>query len=145
MEQDEVTRQIIGCCYDVHNALGPGFPERVYRVALGKSLCTLPLHVEEERVFRVVVEGEPVGDFRVDIVVEDQVILEIKSVIGSMPTVFAAQLLAYLRAAHMPVGLLVNFGNPSCHVKRLVSSKAVSKRYPRNHERNLRNHTKVPA
>lgn len=52
--------------------------------------------------------------------VKDGVIVEVKAVLGIMPKAFEAQLLSYLKAAQIPVGLLVNFGNPSCHVKRLV-------------------------
>ena len=133
MQKDPLTEQIIGCCFTVHNALGAGFPEKVYRNALVASLRDAGLRVEPERSFKVLFEGVEVGEFRVDLLVEDQVILEIKAVIGRMPNVFGAQLVAYLKAAQKPVGLLVNFGNPSCEVKRLVLS-AKSIRNRRNHK-----------
>lgn len=131
---DRLTEQIIGCCFKVHNTLGPGFPERVYRNALVATLRATHLAVEQERRFQVRFEGVEVGEFRVDLLIEDRVILELKAVIGPMPNVFAAQLLAYLKAAKRPVGLLVNFGNPSCEVKRLVSS-AKSRQNLRDHGR----------
>jgi len=64
-----------------------------------------------------------VGEFHVDLLVNHRVIVEVKAVIGAMPNVFSAQLLAYLKAADMSVGLLVNFGNPSCQVKRLSAPR----------------------
>jgi len=88
---DELTEQIIGCCFQVHRVLGPGFPEKVYRSALVASLCAARLSVEEERRFTVRFEGVQVGDFRVDLLIGDRVILEVKAVIGSMPNVFGAQ------------------------------------------------------
>ena len=121
-QKDLVTEQVIGCCFKVHNSLGPGFPEKVYQSALAESLCSGHLSVERERRFSVMFESIQVGDFHVDLLVGNRVIIEIKAVIGMMPKVFTAQLLAYLKASGMPVGLLVNFGNPSCEVKRLVLS-----------------------
>ena len=121
-QRDQLTEQIIGCCFKVHNALGAGFPERVYQNALVMSLRESGLCVERERGFSVRFEHVDVGAFRVDLLVEDRVILEIKAVLGRMPAVFASQLLAYLKAAQKPVGLLVNFGNPSCDIKRMALS-----------------------
>ena len=122
MEQDQLTRQIIGCCFNVHRALGPGFPEKVYQSALAMSIRAAHLSVERERRFKVLFGEVPAGEFQVDILVEGRVVLEVKAVTGVMPKVFAAQLLAYLKAAELAVGLLVNFGNPSCQVKRVVLS-----------------------
>ena len=74
----------------------------------------------------VMFDGVQIGEFHVDLLIEGRVILEVKAVTGVMPKVFEAQLLAYLKAAKKPVGLLVNFGNPSCQVKRLALSSAKS-------------------
>lgn len=126
MENDQLTEKIIGCSFQVHQALGPGFPEKVYQSALAATLRGAKLVVEQERRFKVVFQDVEVGEFRVDLLVENRVIVEVKAVIGAMPNVFAAQLVAYLKAAEMPVGLLVNFGNSSCAVKRLVLSSAKS-------------------
>ena len=65
--------------------------------------------------------GQRVGNFRADLVVEDKVVVEIKSLTGKIPVIFEYQLLSYLRASGLHIGLLVNFGNKSCQVKRLVS------------------------
>ena len=125
-QNDEMTEQIIGCCFRVHTALGPGFPEKVYQAALTESLRASDLSVEEERSFKVLFEGTQVGTFRVDLLIENRVVVEVKAVTGMLPKVFAAQVLAYLKAADMPVGLLVNFGNASCQVKRISFSSAKS-------------------
>ena len=124
--QDPVTERIIGHCFRVHRTLGPGFPEKVYQAALFMELEKMRFQVQRERAYNVLFENEPVGQFHVDLLVDKSVIVEVKAVTGPMPTVFSAQLLAYLKAAQLPVGLLVNFGNPSCQVKRVVLSSAKS-------------------
>ena len=121
---DEVTRHIIGCCFKVHNALGPGFPEKVYQAAFAMALGEQGLTVERERRFAVYFDKRVVGEFHVDVLVEHCVIIEIKAVTGFMPKVFRAQVLAYLKAANISVGLLVNFGNSGCEVKRITYSAA---------------------
>jgi len=126
MQKDELTERIIGCCFQVHRELGAGFPEKIYQSALVASMKTAQLFVERESRFTVRFGDVSVGAFRVDLLIENRVIVEVKAVTGTMPSVFAAQLLAYLKAAGMPVGLLVNFGNPSCHVKRVVWSPVTS-------------------
>ena len=120
--RDPLTEKIIGCCFEVHRALGPGFPERVYQRALINSLAASQMSAEGERRFKVIFQGEPVGTFQVDLVVAGRVIVEVKAVTGLLPQVFGHQVLAYLKAAELPVGLLVNFGNSSCQVKRFAGS-----------------------
>lgn len=119
-QKDQLTKQVIGCCFTVHNSLGPGFPEKVYQSALAISLEESGLAVVWEHRFPVFFKGQLVGDFHADLLVEQRLIIEVKAVTGAMPRVFSAQLLAYLKAANVPVGLLVNFGNSSCELKRLV-------------------------
>lgn len=121
METVHITERIIGCCFKVHQELGPGFPESVYHSALVASMEGASLLVERERRFLVTFQGVVVGRFRVDVLVERNVVVEVKAVTGQMPKVFEAQLLAYLRATALPVGLLVNFGNRSCQVRRISS------------------------
>ncbi len=117
--QDQLTQRVIGCCFRVHRELGPGFPEKIYRSALALSLTKEGVAVEQERRFRVSFDGNIVGEFQLDLLVENRVVLEVKAVTGILPIVFRSQVLAYLKAAGLPVGLLVNFGNPSCQIKRL--------------------------
>lgn len=118
---NELTKRIIGCCFTVHRELRPGFPEQVYHRALELALQKAGLGFESGKRLRVSYQGAEVGEFRVDVLVEKQVLVEIKAVTGMLPKVFSSQVIAYLKAARLPVGLLVNFGNVSCQVRRFVS------------------------
>lgn len=120
MRNDPLTERVIGCCFSVHRELGPGFPERVYHKALEKALGGARIIYASQKLFRVSFRGTPVGSFQVDLLVEGRVVVEVKAVTGMMPKVFEAQVLAYLKAAKLPVALLVNFGNASCQVRRLA-------------------------
>ena len=118
-EHDALTEKIIGCCYKVHTALGPGFIEKIYAKALQYQLRKEGLSFVIEKNFDVYFENEFIGKFRCDLFVEGTVIVELKSVTGFMPKLFHSQLLSYLKASKVKTGLLINFGNPSCEVKRL--------------------------
>ena len=120
MVNDQLTERIIGCCFKVHKELGPGFPEKIYQCALQEALTEARVACASERSFEVIFQGTPVGSFKVDLLVEERVVIEVKAVVGILPKVFEAQVIAYLKAAQLHVGLLVNFGNRSCQVRRLV-------------------------
>ena len=119
--RDPLTEKIIAACYQVHNELGPGFVERIYLSALKAALKKLELKYEQEKEFGVSFQGEKVGKFRTDLVVEDKVIVELKALEGRMPKVFESQVISYLKASGLSVGLLVNFGNRSCEIRRLMN------------------------
>lgn len=118
-ENDVLTEKIIGCCFKVHSELGSGFVERIYANALHHQLAIENLSFVAEKEFNVSFKGQFVGKFRCDIFVENKVIVELKSVTGFIPKLFQTQLLSYLKASKVKTGLLINFGNPSCEVKRL--------------------------
>lgn len=118
-ERDILTEKIIACCFEVHNELGPGFPEKVYHNALKMALKDKELKSESEKEFTVYFKTKKVGNFRCDLLVNEAVIVELKSVTGIMPVLFRSQLISYLKAAKVKTGLLVNFGNKSCEVKRI--------------------------
>jgi len=118
----ELTEKIIGVFYDVYNELGHGFLESVYEEAMAIALGQAGLQVERQVPLKVIFRGEVVGDFRADVVVEGAVILELKAVSGIDPA-HEAQLLNYLRATEIEVGLLMNFG-PRPQFKRLVFENA---------------------
>lgn len=120
MGNDPLTERVIGCCFRVHSELGPGFPEKIYHTALKRALDQLGILNESERDFKVSFRGARVGSFKIDLLVEGRVVVEVKAVTGLVPKVFEAQVLAYLKAAQLPVGLLVNFGNTSCQIRRVV-------------------------
>lgn len=119
MEDDALTGKIIGCCFEVHRELGPGFIEKIYAKALQIQLKREGLNIEAEKEFSVYFQQQFVGKFRCDLLIQDQVIVELKSVTGYLPKIFHAQLLSYLKASKIKTGLLINFGNTSCEVKRL--------------------------
>ena len=120
--RDPLTEKIIAACYQVHNELGPGFVERIYLSALKVALKKFELNYEEEKEFGVSFQGERIGKFRTDLIIEDKVIVELKALEGRMPRIFESQVISYLKASGLNVGLLVNFGNRSCEIRRLMNS-----------------------
>jgi GxxExxY protein len=117
-EKDELTEKIIACCFKVHRELGPGFNEKVYHKALLILFEQDKIKADSEKEFKIIFESKNVGTFRCDFLIEEKVIVEIKSVTGIMPILFRQQVLSYLKASKTKTGLLVNFGNKSCDIKR---------------------------
>ena len=117
MELENLTQKIIGCAMTVHQALGPGFLESVYQNALLIELRHAGLQCEANSRIPVHYREENVGDFIADILVEHLVILELKSV-NDIHTAHEAQLVNYLHATGLEVGLLLNFGSPQLGIKR---------------------------
>jgi len=118
-QEDKVTEKIIGVCFDVHNRLGPGFPEKIYHNALKKTFKRDGIKFSSEKLYDVMFGEENIGKFKVDFLIENTVILEIKAINGKLPKVFEAQVISYLKAAGIRAGLLVNFGDISCKVRRI--------------------------
>jgi len=129
MQYEELTEKIIGCAYKVYNKLGYGFLESVYEKALMIELKIAGLRNENQKPIKVYYEDEIVGDFKADIVVEDTVIIEIKSVRRIIKE-FEVQLVNYLTATGKPVGLLLNFGEKKVDIKRKV--RTFKDKYPVN-------------
>jgi GxxExxY protein len=123
-ENDPLTERIISCCFKVHSELGPGFNEKVYHNSLIIMLGNEGLQHETEKRFPVMFQNKKVGQLIVDLLVENTVVLEVKAVTGYLPEVFKHQTISYLKATKLKVGLLVNFGNKSCKVKRFVNTSA---------------------
>jgi GxxExxY protein len=109
-EINRLTESIIGCAIEVHRHLGPGLLEGTYELALCVELADAGLRYERQLAVPVVYKGREIGEYRLDLVVENSVIVEIKSVQRHDP-VFEAQLLTYLRVTGKRVGLLINFNN----------------------------------
>ena len=121
MEQrDALTEKIISCCFKVHSKLGPGFSEKIYHNALKVVLEEAGLKYQTERQYTVYFEDKKVGSLKLDLIIEGKVIVEVKAVTGVMPQVFKHQILSYLKVSNLRVGLVVNFGNKSCQVKRFM-------------------------
>ena len=117
----EITEKIIGAAQKVHNTLGYGFLEKVYQNSLVIELRTLGFDVEVEQPIAVQYRDEIVGNYVADIVVDGKVILEIKAV-KELSEIHEVQLVNYLKATGIEVGLLINFGR-SVTVKRRVMDK----------------------
>lgn len=118
--KDKLTERIIGCCFKVHRELGPGFNEKIYHNALKLLFDQEALQYQTEKEFEVLYLNKRMGSVRADLVVENEVIVEIKSLAENIPALFEYQLLSYLKASKYHLGLLINFGNKSCQVKRVV-------------------------
>ena len=115
----ELTQRIIGAAYEVHNQLGYGFLESVYVKALVLELNRLNLEALTQVAIPVRYEGDEVGTFYADLLVEGAVICEIKAT-RDLVQEHEAQLLNYLKATGVRVGLLLNFGSSSVQVRRRV-------------------------
>jgi len=119
MEYKELTETIIGCAYRVYNKMGFGFLESVYQKCLIIELKKAGLDTESEKPISVYYDNEIVGEFIADIIVNDTIILELKSV-RRIIKAHEVQLVNYLVATGKPVGLILNFGERKVEVKRKV-------------------------
>ncbi|HTP95119.1 MAG TPA: GxxExxY protein [Burkholderiales bacterium] len=117
MEQEALTERIIGCAMAVHRALGPGFLETVYQNALVHDLRKAGHAVECEKRVRVIYDGAAVGDFIADMVVEGVVLIENKAV-QALSATHEVQLVNYLTATGIEIGLLLNFGAERLEFRR---------------------------
>ncbi len=121
MEHKDLTEQIIGCAYRVYNNLGFGFLESVYEKCLAIELEKAGLNFATQAPIKVFYDNKVVGDFVSDILVNDTIIVELKSVKKISPA-HEVQLVNYLAATGKPVGLLINFGEDKVEVKRKVKN-----------------------
>jgi len=117
-KHSDLTGKIIKCAQNIHNALGFGFLEKVYHNALLLELKKFGFEVESEKSICVYYQGQLVGEYCADIVVDQKVILEIKAV-KTINSAHEVQLVNYLKATGIEVGLLLNFGK-SLEVKRKI-------------------------
>lgn len=123
--RDSLTEQIIGCAYSVGNALGEGFLEKVYENALAHELEKTGLKVSRQEPIKVVYDGVVVGDYFADLVVDEEIIIELKAV-QNIDNSHLAQCINYLKATGKKLALLINFGNSRVQVKRVINTKQVS-------------------
>ena len=123
MTDNEITYQIRGAIYDVYKNLGPGLLESVYEEALAFEIQQRGLKVERQKQVPIIYKGNTLKtELRLDILVEDRVVVELKSV-EEMKSVFYKQLLTYLRLMNLHVGLLVNFNTDNIleSIERVVA------------------------
>ncbi len=119
MDLNDITYKVNGAIFEVNRILGPGFLEKVYENALLIELRERGLKAESQVAIKVVYKGEEVGEYFADILVEDEIILELKAV-QSLEKIHEAQILNYLKASGKKVGLLINFTHPKAAIKRFI-------------------------
>jgi GxxExxY protein len=117
---EPVTERIIGCVFRVANALGHGFVEKVYENALAHEMRKSGLGVVQQRGIVVFYDDVIVGEYTADLIVEDQVIVELK-VVGALGDLHVPQCRNYLRATGKPLCLLINFGRPKVEIRRIAA------------------------
>ncbi|PKD43511.1 GxxExxY protein [Rhodohalobacter barkolensis] len=122
LKHKELTGRIIGACMRVHSELGNGFPEVIYQRSLAIEFSHSNLEYDREISMALYYQGQNVGSRRVDFLVEDKILLELKAV-SEITSVHYAQILNYLKAYQLQIGLLVNFGEESLKFKRFINSK----------------------
>jgi GxxExxY protein len=122
---NNVTHEILSAAIEVHRTLGPGLLESIYLECLQLELAFRKLRFVVQRPFPIVYKGTQLhASYRLDLIVEDLVVVEVKSV-AALPPVHMAQVLTYMRLADCPLGLLINFNAPRLMdgVKRLINSR----------------------
>jgi GxxExxY protein len=125
--ENNLSRQVIGCAIEVSNTLGPGFFEKVYEKALCVELEKSGICFQCQRSVVVTYKGSLVGEYVTDIIVEEKLLLELKAV-STLCSEHEAQLMNYLKATGLSVGLLLNFGKPKLGIKRMVWNHNESKK-----------------
>jgi len=120
-ELNEITEKIIGCAIEVHKHLGPGLLETIYEKALCYELDENNVIYEKQIVAPVIYKGIILGEYRVDLVVEKEIIVELKAT-EKMNPVYEAQVLSYLKMTNKKLGLLINFNVPVLRsgIKRII-------------------------
>ena len=116
---EELSSKVIGAALAVHRELGPGFLESVYHNAMRVSLTHRAISFESQLPVDIAFEGVPVGRARIDLVIGRQIVLELKSV-DQLHDIHFVQLRSYLRAAHLHLGLLLNFNSPTLTIRRVI-------------------------
>lgn len=114
-----ITREVIGCAFEVGTELGIGYVEKVYENALVFEMRSRGLHVEQQAVLKVRYKGIVVGEFVADIVVEECVLIELKAQ-NAIVDAHVAQCVNYLKTTGFPVALILNFGTTRVQTKRVV-------------------------
>ena len=119
---NSISEKIIGCAFQVSNTLGTGFLEKVYQNALFIELVDSGLQVEKEKAITIHYKEKVVGEYFADLLINQQIIIEIKAV-QSLNEIHQAQLLNYLKATKLHLELLINFGTSKVQIKRMINDK----------------------
>jgi len=120
-ELNDLSNRIIGLAIGIHKKLGPGFQEKIYQEALLKEFKKGGMEYEKQKVIRVDYEGQSLGNQRIDLLVDEEIILEIKACTKIIP-IHRDQVISYLKAANKQLGLILNFGRSKLEIKRVVNN-----------------------
>jgi len=115
----DLSYQIMAAIFEVHKTLGPGFIESVYEKALMMEVTSRGMNVDVQKVFDFTYKGKKIGNHRLDLIVEDKIVVELKTVERFAPH-HTAQLLSYLKASGYRLGILVNFSKAKVEYRRVV-------------------------
>ena len=115
----ELSYRIIGCAQKVHRTLGPGFPEGVYHKALCYELMAAGVGFESEKAVKVFYDGKLCGEFRMELLVNNMIVVELKALAG-LADEHMAQALSYLKATGLRLAILINFGTVSLETRRVA-------------------------
>lgn len=115
----ELTKAVIGAALEVHSTLGPGFLESVYEAAMAIELSLLNIPFEYQKAIPVMYKGKKAKDFFCDMLIDGKILVELNAT-KSISNADESQILNYLKATGLRVGLLINFGEPSLKFKRFV-------------------------
>lgn len=126
LEHSEITGKVIGAAMLVHSTLGNGFQEVIYQRALAIEMAKCGLSFQREMEMSIFYDGQHIGTRRVDFLVEDKVMVELKA-LTMMEDVHLAQVINYLEAYQLSVGLLLNFGAKRLEYRRIINSERQSK------------------
>ena len=117
---DDLSKKIIGAAIKVHRELGPGFLENIYEEAFKVELSVQGFLYDAQKEIKIKYLGVEVGTHRLDLIVENKIIVELKTV-KELADIHFAQLRSYLKATDLKVGLLLNFAKPTLEIKRIVN------------------------
>jgi len=115
----ELTEKILSAAFKVHNTLGPGYLESIYQNAMVIELRSFGLKCDTEKLVEIFYNNDKVGEYRLDLVIDDKVIVELKAVSEFHP-VHKAQIISYLKATRLKIALLLNFGTEKVEYKRFI-------------------------
>ena len=141
---EDATYRVIGCAMKVHSELGPGLKEAMYHRALSKTMEEAGLSFEEQKCVEVSFEGKRLGLLYLDYLVEESVVVEEKALSHLLTADEVAQVVTYLAATGLPVGLLLNFGRSRLQYKRILRPRNL-KSWPEHAGRYLRKRARVGA
>lgn len=116
---DELSGKVIAAAIEVHKKLGPGFIESIYEEALKLELANREIPFESQKLIEILYEGKRVGEHRLDMLVDDVLVVELKA-IEQFEDIHFAQVKSYLRASGTKIGLLLNFNATQLSIKRIV-------------------------